>query len=90
MISFTVTDFRTGETKKHNPPSEGGGHGGGDLGLARNFINAVKNRDQTLLGTSVSEVLKNHLIVFAAEQARKENRVIDCAEFERQARKETD
>jgi predicted dehydrogenase len=88
MTTFTVTDFRTGSKKTHNPPSEGGGHGGGDLGLVRSFVNAVKSRDQSFLGTNISEILRSHLTVFAGEQARNENRVVNCVEFERQLRTE--
>jgi hypothetical protein len=72
--------------KHHSPALEGGGHGGGDLGLARNFVDAVRCHDQSLLGTTVSEVLKSHLTVFAAEHARRENKVVDYLKFERQAR----
>ena len=86
MDTFSVTDFRTRTTTKHSPASEGGGHGGGDLGLIRTFVEAVKNGKQEILGTDVGDVLKSHLTVFAAECSRREGRVIDCEEFEREAR----
>ncbi|THH02424.1 hypothetical protein EW026_g474 [Hermanssonia centrifuga] len=86
MRTFTVTDFRTRETTKHSPKDEGGGHGGGDLGLIQSFIEAVRTRRQELLGTDVTEVLRSHLTVFAAETSRLEGRVIDCVAFEKEAR----
>ncbi|KAI0082553.1 NAD(P)-binding protein [Panus rudis PR-1116 ss-1] len=86
MTSFTVTNFRTGQTKKHTPKNEGGHHGGGDIGLIRTFIEAVKTGKQALLGTDVSEVLKSHLTVFAAENSRREGTVVDCVKFEKEAR----
>ncbi|GJE84491.1 Gfo/Idh/MocA family oxidoreductase [Phanerochaete sordida] len=86
MSSFTVTDFRKGTVKKHSPGLEGGGHGGGDLGLIRTFVAAVRTGRQELLGTDVSEVLKSHLTVFAAETSRREGRVVDCVAFEKEAR----
>lgn len=86
MTSFTVTDFRKGTTKTHTPKLEGGGHGGGDLGLIRTFVEAVRTGRQELLGTDVSEVLKSHLTVFAAEASRREGRVVDCVAFEAEAR----
>jgi len=86
MYNFTVTDFRTKETKTHKPLNEGGGHGGGDLGLMRAFIEAVKTGRQEVLGTDVGEVLKSHLTVFAAEESRKRGVIVDCVEFEREAR----
>jgi hypothetical protein len=82
MNQFTVTDFRTGQSTLHRPPADGGGHGGGDLGLMRNFVEAVRTRRQDLLGTDVTDVLKSHLAVFAAEHSRKTGTVVDCLEFE--------
>jgi len=85
MSKFTVTNFRTGITQSHRPVLEEGGHGGGDLGLVKCFVDAVRSHDQSLLGTTASEVLKSHLAVFAAEHARRENKVVDYPEFERNA-----
>ncbi|KAG2369941.1 hypothetical protein BDR07DRAFT_1447318 [Suillus spraguei] len=88
MNNFTVTDFRTGHKTTHHPKNEGGGHGGGDLGLMRTFVEAVRTNNQELLGTDVSEVLKSHLTVFAAEASRREGTVVDCAKFEKAIRAE--
>lgn len=85
MRTFTVTDFRTGTSKDH-PFGLAGGHGGGDLGLIEAFVEAVRTGEQDILGTSVDEVVKSHMTVFAAEASRKEGRVVDCAEFEKAAR----
>jgi hypothetical protein len=87
MTTFTVTDFRTSQTTVHRPPQEGGGHGGGDFGLMRAFIEAVRTRRQEFLGTDVTDVLKSHLTVFAAEHSRKTKSVVDCVEFENAARR---
>ncbi|KZT65989.1 NAD(P)-binding protein [Daedalea quercina L-15889] len=86
MNTFTVTDFRTGKTTHHAPKSEGGNHGGGDIGLIRTFVEAVRTGQQELLGTNVSEVLKSHLTVFAAEQSRRDGMVVDCEKFEQEAK----
>ncbi|KAK0468448.1 uncharacterized protein EV420DRAFT_1626274 [Desarmillaria tabescens] len=75
MNKFTVTDFRTRTTTTHVPKDEGGGHGGGDLGLIRSFIKAVRAGDQKVLGTDIAEIT-----------SRKEGRVIDCVEYEKLAR----
>ena len=85
MRTFTVTDFRTGKSKVHVPKDEGGGHGGGDLGLISTFVEAVRTGRQDLLGTDVSDTLRSHLTVFAAEKSRREGRVIDCGEFQKSA-----
>lgn len=83
MSTFSVTDFRTGRKTKHYPKHEGGGHGGGDLGLVSAFVEAVRTNNQACLGTDVSEILNSHLTVFAAESSRREGRVVDCAEHEK-------
>ena len=84
-----VYTFATGQTKVHHPFITGGcdKHGGGDTGLTAKFMSAVdgvKNRSMTIaeaedkfLGCSVEEILRSHALIFAAEEARKESRVID-------------
>ncbi|KAJ3532063.1 hypothetical protein NM688_g7478 [Phlebia brevispora] len=84
MKTFSLTDFRTGKTTKHFPKDEGGGHGGGDTGLIRSFVEAVRTKQQEVLGTDVKDVTKSHLTVFAAEKSRLEGKVIDCAAFEQE------
>ncbi|KAF4619481.1 hypothetical protein D9613_005514 [Agrocybe pediades] len=86
MNTFTVNDFRKRTSKIHRPKQEGGGHGGGDAGLIRSFVEAVLTSNQAALGTDVGEVLKSHLTVFAAESSRKTGTVVDCSAFEKEAR----
>lgn len=90
MSKFTVTDFRKNQSKVHHPRNEGGGHGGGDLGLIKAFVEAVRTGRQDVVGTDVSEVLKSHLTVFAAEHSRKEGIVVDCVQFEKLAKERVD
>lgn len=80
-------DFLTREKKHHAPKLDGGYHGGGDTGLARTFVESVAAQDQMVMGVTPEEVLDSHLLVFAAEAARKETRVVDFAEFKSQALK---
>ncbi|KAJ7283791.1 hypothetical protein C8J57DRAFT_1121543 [Mycena rebaudengoi] len=86
MSTFKVHDFRTGVRKTCVPKNEGGGHGGGDVGLIRAFVEAVRTGRQKVLGTDIEEVVKSHMTVFAAETSRREGRVVDCVEFERTVR----
>ena len=69
----------------HNPPQLGGNHGGGDIGLARSFVDAVAHKNQSALGVTPDEVLNSHLLVFAGERARKQGTVIDFEDFKQQA-----
>ncbi|KAK1781383.1 hypothetical protein QBC45DRAFT_406045 [Copromyces sp. CBS 386.78] len=89
--TITIHDFRTGETTTHHPRNEDRGHGGGDLGLTRQFVLAidkVKNhgwttdRAQTeLVGCTLEEVMRSHAMVFCAEEARKNRKVVDWDEW---------
>ena len=56
-----------------------GGHGGGDYGLMDHFIAAVANDDPSLILSGPDESLETHVMVFAAEKARKEHIVVDLA-----------
>lgn len=65
---------------------EGGYHGGGDFGLARAFVASAADNDQSHLGVTPQEILDSHLLVFAAETARREGRVVDFGKFEKGCR----
>jgi len=52
-----------------------GGHGGGDLGLMDSFIAAIQKNDPSQILSGPDDSLETHLIVFAAEQSRKESRI---------------
>ena len=45
------------------------------------FVEAVLNSDKSLVLTDVEDSFRSHLIVFAAEQSRKQNKIIEIAEF---------
>ncbi len=57
------------------------GHGGGDYGIMKSFIKAVASGNQGLILSGPGESLESHLMVFAAEQARHEERVVKLAEL---------
>jgi hypothetical protein len=88
MHTFTVTNFRDPKKPVRYRPSEVplSGHGGGDVRLVSAFVEAVREGKQEILGTDISDVLRSHITVFAAEASRREGRVIDYAEFEKKAR----
>jgi hypothetical protein len=46
-----------------------GGHGGGDHGLMKAFVQALRG-DAGALSTSARESLESHLMAFAAEESR--------------------
>lgn len=78
------------ETRKFYPSVPEGGHGGGDSGLARQFVlavNRVKNGEEVAkvqqeeIGCDVEEVVRSHALCFAAEEARKGRKVVDFPEW---------
>ncbi|KIY49464.1 NAD(P)-binding protein [Fistulina hepatica ATCC 64428] len=87
-IKFDKVDFANRTKKQVVPQSDGGGHGGGDKGLALAFFRAVQNNDQSCLGTDVSKVVNSHLTVFAAEKSRREGIIVDCEEYQREVREQ--
>ena len=82
-----VYDFDTAEKEVHYPDQPGGGHGGGDDGLTRHFVNAIEavERDSMSIedaqrlhiGCTLDDVIRSHAIVFAAEDARRDKKVVD-------------
>jgi predicted dehydrogenase len=52
------------------------GHGGGDGGIMTNFVDAVAHNDPSRIRSGARESLETHLMVFAAERARREGRVV--------------
>jgi predicted dehydrogenase len=80
-VTIRVFDFLTDEMREVElPESDGtllGGHGGGDYGLMDRFTAAVAANDQKIILSGPDESLESHRMVFAAERARREHRVVD-------------
>lgn len=83
MSQFTISDFRTGETQQWSAKDvvevaqyAGHGHGGGDLCLARDFVNAVGNNDPGRLTSSIDVSTESHVMGFCAEDSRLKNKKV--------------
>lgn len=86
-MTIAVHDFATSKTTRHVPHAAGGGHGGGDAGLARQFLMAVnavnigmmgtQDAQREFLGCDLEEAFRSHAVVFAAEDARAKKQVVD-------------
>lgn len=59
------------------------GHGGGDEGIMRNFVRAVRGEAEAL--TTARESLESHLMAFAADEARLNGTIVDMDEFRQRA-----
>ncbi len=80
--TITLFDFLTNEKTIINTAikNDGGilsGHGGGDGGLMDAFISAVAEQDPSKILSGTDETLESHLMVFAAEESRKNGKVMD-------------
>lgn len=82
--SITVYDFETKETEEIRMDGKdgiNGGHGGGDWGIIDTLYSYLNG---TYTGKSVPEIsesAENHMMVFAAEESRKNNTVVDFNDY---------
>ncbi|EKG20081.1 hypothetical protein MPH_02630 [Macrophomina phaseolina MS6] len=86
-VTIKVFDFATDRTETFYPEQRGGGHGGGDDGLATQFVQAVgavkdgrmsvEEAQKKFIGCTLEEVIQSHAMVFAAEEARKQRAVVE-------------
>jgi len=78
--TLTVTEFGTGNKMVWDAataPEVKSGHGGGDFGLVRDFVQAVSRRDPTLLTSTIQASMESHLMGFRAEESRLAGTVLD-------------
>jgi predicted dehydrogenase len=80
-VNIEIFDFLTDQVRNIDTSATDasilGGHGGGDYGLMDCFVRAVKENDPGQILSGPDESLETHLMVFAAEHARREHRVVD-------------
>ena len=79
-------DFLTKKRTVYDETDESGagimtGHGGADFFAMDSFIRALSFSQPELIGTGPQDSLRSHILAFAAETARKENRVCEIKEF---------
>ncbi|KAI9737105.1 MAG: hypothetical protein M1834_000695 [Cirrosporium novae-zelandiae] len=85
--TIRVYDFASDSARIFHPPQPGGGHGGGDDGLASQYVkavDAVKNHNMKVQNAQIEhvrctleEVIRSHAMVFAAEDARRSRTIVD-------------
>lgn len=75
MTSFTVTTFKSGKKEEWKEASDS--HGGGDWRLAENWVQAVAQRNSSLLTSTIDQSIESHIMGFMAEESRKTKKVMD-------------
>lgn len=83
MGRIEIYDHLTGRCEKIDIGAGPSGHGGGDFGLVRSFVRAVRGENQPL--TTGRESLESHLMAFAAETSRLRHTVIEMTDYRVQA-----
>ncbi len=83
--SIEVSTFLDGKTVElENKFGDGGnGHGDGDINLIKDFVEAImshKKGEKISIRSSAKNSVESHLMAFAAEKSRLENRAINLTE----------
>ncbi|OZQ67320.1 oxidoreductase [Paenibacillus sp. VTT E-133280] len=78
-----VIHFGSGKVERISFENAGGhvGHGGGDMGLIKDFVKLVRAEGKIQGLTSANHSIQSHLMAFAAEQSRIEGNSIVLKEF---------
>lgn len=76
-----VRSFVTGKKEEINLDVSAGGHGGGDLGIMRDFVELVRNEGKVEGVTSASVSVQSHIMSLAAERSRLENKIINVRDY---------
>ncbi|PGH18066.1 hypothetical protein AJ79_00693 [Helicocarpus griseus UAMH5409] len=93
--TISYYEFGSGKTSvvevPEVPPEETEAHGGGDYGLTRAFVRAVcavegegwgvERAQREIVGCGLDEVVRGHAAVFAAEETRREGKVIEWGQW---------
>ena len=72
-----LTDRKAIIDTRARDASISGGHGGGDEGLMESFLAAVSSKDKSKVLSGIDDSFESHLMVFAAERARRMSSVED-------------
>jgi hypothetical protein len=76
-----ILSHGSGTPEEIRMPYNPAGHGGGDEGLLRHFLEAMQGGGKEELLASGRASLESHLVGFAAERARVEGRVVEMADY---------
>lgn len=78
-----IIHFGSGKVERISFEDKGGhvGHGGGDMGLLKDFLNLVREDGKSQGLTSANQSIQSHLMAFAAEQSRIEGNIVDLKGF---------
>ena len=67
VVDVSIPDSAKGED----------GHGGGDLRLVEDFVNVLRGQPASISTTTIDDSINGHLVVYCADQAMSEGRVVE-------------
>lgn len=82
MSTLIHTDFRTGMETRYDVEALSeendalSGHGGGDWGLMRDWVTAVREQNPDLLTSTIDASIESHFMAFAAEKSRLDDTMV--------------
>lgn len=76
--TITLSNFRrqTKEVIWEKTEEDEMGHGGGDFGLIKQFLKAVRRKDSSLFSSNLEASIESHVMAFAAEESRLKKQAI--------------
>ena len=80
---FTVYEFRSNKKYLWNkklsdiPEYKGSGHGGGDMALVCDFVEAVSWQDASKLTSDIDASIESHVMGFRAEKSRLSHKKVE-------------
>ena len=78
VIHFASNQVDHNEIRVITPRVAVGGHGGGDIGLMKDFLQIMsENSMQSASRSSINQSIKSHIMAYAAEQSRVSGQTID-------------
>ncbi len=77
-----IFDFSTRQTRKIELGDFAEGHGGGDTGIVRDFLIHLNDRSVEL-PSSLDKAFQSHMMAFAADHSRLEDRSVSMKDFNR-------
>ncbi len=81
METLVLTNFKTRKQTSWKLKTDA--HGGGDHRLVRDWIQAVAQKDPSLLSSSIEVSIESHLMAFAAEKSRLNRTIEEINLFEK-------
>lgn len=75
-----IKTFGSSEERVIKVQEMNGGHGGGDYAIIKAFMEGIKG-DKDKIKTGASESVMSHLMCFAAEESRKNNKLVNMEEY---------